>query len=241
MAMAYRGDDGDALEAPTAEGALRLEVGPRLVRLAVGGRSLQLAGKFATVTHGTRRPHSYALGGQVFVARGVPREDLAVWLAEPGRTLAVRRIFAVAPVSLLDPAGLRAAARLDALAKRLRTALAGFDTDGERRFSARTVELGSGDDLDKVLLADHGDYYAVYARRLFRDRARLQIAIHKDGRIILGDAEPLTLPWPLAISVRGDHVRFADASGADVASIAVPWLAAGDREELARRLGQLVV
>ena len=47
--MAYRGDEGEALEAPTAEGPLRLEVGPRRVKLTVGHRSLVIAEKFATI------------------------------------------------------------------------------------------------------------------------------------------------------------------------------------------------
>jgi hypothetical protein len=42
------------------------------------------------------------------------------------------------------------------------------------------------------------------------------------------------------VTVRGDHVRFADRHGTDRARIRVPWVGPEDREELARRIGQLV-
>ena len=48
--MAYRGDDaGDALEARTAEGLLRLVTGPGSVVLTVGSRTLQLGARSATL------------------------------------------------------------------------------------------------------------------------------------------------------------------------------------------------
>ena len=42
------------------------------------------------------------------------------------------------------------------------------------------------------------------------------------------------------VTVRGDFVRFADSTGTDKARISVPWVGPEDREELARRIGQLV-
>jgi hypothetical protein len=35
-------------------------------------------------------------------------------------------------------------------------------------------------------------------------------------------------------------VRFADPQGTDLGRVAIPWIAAEDRDEIARRLGQLV-
>jgi len=94
----------------------------------------------------------------------------------------MRRIFGVDPINLLDPIGLAALGSLDRIAQRLRGALA--DRAGDIRHA---IELGSpaSRGLDKVLLADHGDHFVVYVRRLFRDRARRAMAIYRDGRIAI--------------------------------------------------------
>ena len=94
-----------------------------------------------------------------------------------------------------------------------------------------------------MLLADHGDRYVIYARRLFRDRARFALAIYRDGRVVLPDGKELRefrITSRFGITVRGDYVRFADPHGTDLGRVAIPWIAAEDRDEIARRLGQLV-
>ncbi len=238
--VAYRGDDpGDILEAPTAEGALRAELGPRALRLAVAQRSMQVAERFVTLVehHRTTRAKdkrtSLKLEGKLVIARDVPREDLGVWIELPG---GMRRIFGVEPVSLLETNGLDALASLDRLAQRLRLAMADHAGDIRKAF-----EIGRG--LDKVLLADHGDRYVLYARRLFRDRARFAMAIHDDGRIVVGDgkqAREIVVRSRFGITVFGDYLRFADKHGEDLAKLAIPWITPEDRGELARRIGQLV-
>ncbi|MEJ7601822.1 MAG: hypothetical protein WKG01_28245, partial [Kofleriaceae bacterium] len=40
--MAYRDDAGHKLEAPTAEGMLRLEIGPRTLKIGLAARSLHV-------------------------------------------------------------------------------------------------------------------------------------------------------------------------------------------------------
>jgi hypothetical protein len=233
--MAYRGEEGDALEAPTAEGPLRLELGPRQVKLTVGHRSLQVAEKFATLVDHKKQGQraSVKIEGRLVVARDVPHEDLGVWVELPGPSgSGMRRIFGVAPVSLLDPSGLGSLRRLDTLAQQLRTAVA--ELAGDIR---RAVEIGRG--LDKVLLADHGDHYVIYARRLFRDHARFAMSIHDDGRIVVGDKK-IVVTSRFGITVRGDYVRFADRHGTDLARVSIPWIGPEDRDELARRIGQLV-
>jgi hypothetical protein len=42
------------------------------------------------------------------------------------------------------------------------------------------------------------------------------------------------------ITVRGDYVRFADRHGTDLAKVSLPWLGPEDRDDVARRIGQLV-
>jgi hypothetical protein len=242
--MAYRGDGAsDALEAPTADGKLRVELGPRHISLVVADRALHVTDKFATVIDG-KRQESLELAGRLIAARDVPREDLGIWIelidTSPGRRAdgkpaGMRRIFGVAPLSTLEPGGLAALQRLDAVAYRVRTAVADFSGDVRR-----AIEIGRG--LDKVLLAEHADHHAIYARRLFRDRARLAVAIYP-GRIVIVDGKTsreVAIPPKALLMVTGDMIRFADRHGTDLGQVAIPWIAREDREELARRIGQLV-
>jgi hypothetical protein len=190
--VAYRGDAGEVYEAPTAEGPLRADLAPRHVRLAVASRSLDISDAFATIVeHHRSRPardrrQSLRIGGRLIVARDVPREGLGVWVElEPdGPRAGFRRIFGVEPVNLLEPTGLAALAALDRLVHRVRDEL-GHLAPGVRR----AIELGSAaaGGLDKVLILEHADHSSVYARRLFRDRARLVIAAHDDGRLLICD------------------------------------------------------
>ena len=89
-----------------------------------------------------------------------------------------------------------------------------------------------------------GDHHAIYARGLFRDRARFAMAIHDDGRIRVPDKKGVVTEVVVrsrhSITVWGDYIRFADKTAKDVARVAIPWLAPEDRHELARRIGQLV-
>ncbi len=243
--MAYRDDASDALEAPTSEGTLRAELSPHAIKLTVASRTLHVAEKFATVVEHHRkhaakdRRISLKIEGCLVVARDVPREDVGIWVEiEPseGTRAGMRRIFGVEPVNLMEPTGLTALDALDRLAHRLRTELSPYAGD-----IRRAIEIGRG--LDKVLLADHGDRFVVYARRLFRDRARFAMAIHEDGRIVLPDKQgtrEITVRSRFGVTVWGDHVRFADPQGTDLAKVSIPWIAPEDRKELARRIGQLV-
>lgn len=236
--MAYRGDDaGQALEAPTAEGVLDATIAPNRIELAVARRRLIIADRTATLVDPKDKRVSLRIDGKLIVARDVPREDLGLWVELPGPGgPAMRRIFGVEPVSLFSVDGLSALRRLDTLAQRLKAALA--ELAGDIR---KAIELGRG--LDKVLLADHGDRYVIYARRLFRDRARFALAIYRDGRVVVPDGKELRefrITSKFGITVRGDYVRFADPHGTDLGRVAIPWIAAEDRDEIARRIGQLV-
>jgi hypothetical protein len=243
--VAYRDDSGDAIEAPTADGTLRAELAARSVKLHVALRTLQISERFATVvehhkkTPAKDRTTSLKIQGRLVVARDVPHEDFGVWIEldpdTPKRT-GMRRIFGVEPVSLLDPHGLVALASLDRLVQRIKTEVADLAGDVRRAF-----EIGRG--LDKVLLADHGDHFVVYARRLFRDRAHFAMAIYDDGRIVVPDGKKtreIVVRSRFGVTVWGDYVRFADRNGTDLARVSIPWIAPEDRRELARRIGQLV-
>jgi hypothetical protein len=247
--VAYRDDAGDACEAPSADGALRAEIAGGHVRLAVATRSLHITERFATLIdhHKKRaasdRQTSIALAGRLVIARDLPREGLGVWIeVEPGGPRAgFRRIFGVEPASLLEPGGLTALAALDRLAQRVRQAVAHLAADVRR--ATELGPAGSGG-LDKVLAVDSGERVVVYARGLFRDRARFAMAFHDDGRITVRDGgdrtREVTVRSRHGVTVVGDFVRFADPHGADLARVALPWLTPEDREELARRIGQRV-
>lgn len=248
--VAYRDDTGDVCEAPTAEGTLRVEFAPRHVRLAVASRSIEISDAFVTLVEHHRKHaakdkrSSVRIADRVIVARDVPREDVGVWVeVEPkGPRAGIRRIFGVEPVNLLEPAGLPALGALDRLAQRLRHALAHLAPDVRRAFEIGSAASGG---LDKVLIIDRGDRWVVYARRLFRDRARLVMTIHDDGRILVRDGRgdgtrEIAVQSRHGITVVGDYVRFADPQGVDLAKVSIPWITPEDRLELARRIGQLV-
>jgi hypothetical protein len=237
--MAYRGDDGGhVVEAPTAGGPLRLELGPRRITLTAGGRTVQIADQFVTIIQHNpsgeaKKQESMRIEGRVLVARDVPHEDLGVWVEMADRNPGMRRVFGVEPVSLLEQHGLAALHKLDMLGTRLRTALAEYSGDVRR-----ASELGRG--LDKVLLVDHGDHHAVYARKLFRDRARLALSIYDNGRMVIIDGPEVVMSSRFGITVSGDYIRFIDRHGTDLARLSIPWITREDREELARRISQLV-
>jgi hypothetical protein len=242
--VGYRGEAaGYVLEAPTAGGLLRMELAPRLIKLSVGQRALHIAEGVATVVEHRKNKDAettYTLRGALVVARDVPREDLAVWVEVAARGKQPRgmvRIFGVEPKDLLADDGLAALAGLDRLAQRLRIATTHLAGGIEC-----AVEVGSSaaEGLDKVLLADHGDHYSIYARQLFRERARFVMAIHADGRVAIPGQADVVVRSRFGVTVYGDYVRFADPDGTDLAKVSIPWISPEDRRELARRIGQLV-
>ena len=190
--VAYRDDADDVCEAPTSEGTLRVELAPRHVRLAVAHRSIEISDAFVTIVDHHRKHaakdkrSSIRIAGRVIVARDVAREGVGVWAEVDvgGPRAGIRRVFGVEPINLLEPGGLAALAALDRLAQRLQQALAEPTADVRRAFEIGSPAAGG---LDKVLVIDHGDRWTVYARRLFRDRARFVMAIHDDGRIVVRD------------------------------------------------------
>lgn len=233
--VAYRDDSEDVLEAPTADGTLRIEVSSRAVKVAVANRTLHVVEKVATVLEqkGKKVRRESVKIDKLVVARDVPHEDLGVWVELPGGW---RRIFGVEPVNLLEPDGLTALANLDRVGQRLRNVMTEH-AGGIRR----AVEIGRG--LDKVLLADHGDRYAIYARRLFRDRARLAMEIFDNGRVVIRQSRKpveLTVRSRFGVTVGGDYVRFSAPDGKDLGRCSIPWIMPEDRVELARRIGSLV-
>ncbi|HEY0255583.1 MAG TPA: hypothetical protein VGC41_28835 [Kofleriaceae bacterium] len=200
--------------------------------VTLGDRTVQITDQFVHLVE-AKKQESLRIQGRLFVARDVPREDLGIWLELRDKQPGIRRIFGVEPISLMDPAGLAALQRLDALAARLRSAVAEFSGDVRR-----ALEIGRG--LDKVLFVDHGDHHAVYARKLFRDRARLALSIYEGGRIAIIEGPEIIMTSQFGITVSGDYIRFIDKHGTDVARISIPWITREDREELARRIGQLI-
>ena len=235
---AFRTADGsETLEAPTADGTLKLEVAPRHVTLDLAPRRLVITDEFLTITetHGKKvKRWSERVGGALVVARDVPCEDIGLWMElEPN---ALRRVFGAPPRDLISEDGLVALRALDRLTRRLRLALAPHAHGVRRGF-----EMGRG--LDKVLVADHGEHLVVYARRLFGGVARRVLEVHTDGTIVLpgraGDRK-VTIRDKWGVTVHGDLVRFMQPDGTDLGQVALHWIDQEDREELARRIGEMV-
>ncbi|MEZ4366458.1 MAG: hypothetical protein R2939_09260 [Kofleriaceae bacterium] len=235
----FRGNEGgDLLEAPVAGATLRLEIGPRSVTLILPTQRLIVAeGVLTLVTRGRRRERreSIKLPGPLWVARDVPHEDLAVWIAQDPRAVRVRRVMGVEPRPLIDEGGLDALRALDRLALRLRQALAAVLGP-----SPRAIELGRG--LDKLLVVEHEDHTDCYQRPLFQGEAGRSLTVSADGRVVIHEGRPIELVVRsrYGITVLGDYLRFSDPSGLDLGRVSIPWIDREDRLELARRLGERV-
>jgi hypothetical protein len=235
---AFRIAEGaEVLEAQTHQGVLRLEVAPRHVVLALRALQVAITEEFVTVTEQLRkkvRRTSERLAGTLVVARDVPHEDLGLWLQVGPQ--AMRRIFGADPRHLIADDGLAALRTLDKLSARLRQVL-----DPYARGVRRAHEVGRG--LDKVLVLDYGDRMVVYARRLFRDSARRVIELHAGGKVRVpgrhGDQE-FAIRERYGFTVTGDVIRCIDRQGTDLGRVALPWIDPEDRQELARRFGEMV-
>jgi hypothetical protein len=234
--MPYRDDDGESLAAPTADGQLRAKLAGRHVELVVGERSIAITRDKLGIKIGSKTEH-VAVEGALVLARGVPREDLGVWLEVDDRGVpAARRVFGVESISVLEPEGLPALRELELLARRVRGALLEQERD-----VVHAVELGAGHPLDKVFVADRSVRLDVYTRRLFGGLARRVLEVGRDGHVqLFGAVDEVVLPSPHAITVRGDFLRFADATGVDRVRLGIPWLTPEERDELAARIAKFV-
>jgi hypothetical protein len=108
------------------------------------------------------------------------------------------------------------------------------------RGGPRAIEIGRG--LDKVLVLDHGDHLVAFVRPLFRAEARRVVEVHRDGRVVVVGDPPVRVRCRsrFGVTLLGDYIRFADPSGLDLARIPVRWVCREDREELARRFGDML-
>jgi hypothetical protein len=240
VASPYREAVGiETVRARTREGEARLEVAPRHVVLTVADRvKIAVTERFVTLenTEGKRaKRRSMRLDHALLVsARAHPMGDLALWYQEQPTLMA--RVFGVQPVDLLESAGLEAWRELDLLAGRLRDAI-----DDHAGGVVRATEFGAG--ADRVLLLDYGDRYLTYVRRLFRERPRLALEVRDNGVVSIPARRRLpdfVCTSRFGVTVIGDHIRFADPTGADLGSLRIPWISPEDRKELARRFGAML-
>lgn len=234
--MPYRDDDGESLAAPTADGKLTASFAGRRIGLALDERAIAIERDGLAITVGSKTEHVH-IDGALVIARGVPRDDLGVWLEIDDRgAAAARRVFGVEAIATFDAAAIDALRLLDALARRVRGALLEYERD-----IVHATELGAGHPLDKVLVVDRGERFDVYTRRLFGGYARRVLEVRRDGRVsLVGAVDEVMLPSPHAITVRGDFVRFADATGVDRVRLGIPWITPEERHELAARIAKFV-
>ncbi|MBK9032567.1 MAG: hypothetical protein IPL61_14855 [Myxococcales bacterium] len=229
------------MTSPTARGVLSLEVAPRHVALSLADLQLAIADGTLILSRAVRRGVRRVVSpirGRVVVARGLPREAVGLWHeSAPGQ---VERVFGAEPRNLISADGLAALRQLDRLARRLGQAVADLG-----RGAKVALEIGppGAHGLDKVLAIDDGHRLTVYRRSLFRQRAQRVLEATSDGEIIIATPRgDLRVPCRsrFCISVFGDYLRISTAAGDDRARVALPWIAREDRDELARRIGEVV-
>ncbi len=240
MTGPYRGLSArDVLEAPTRDGDARLEIGPDAVILDLGTRwHLTVAGAYLAIERlGKRgRRRSLKLGKRRLVAaRSFPTGGVGLWYEQkPGM---MRRVVGLRPVEMLDSRGLEGGRALDRLVTRLRSALR--DRGGG---VIAATELGRGH--HRVLLLDDGRCYRLYTRPLFREHPRLALEVYADGSIVTyrrgRRVRRAHCRSRYDVILGGDFIRFVDERGIDRASIALSWISAAEREEIAARIGERV-
>lgn len=232
---------GELLTSPTSRGVLSLEVAPRHVALRLADLQLAIADGTLILSRAVRRGVRRVVSpirGRVVVARGLPREAVGLWHeAAPGQ---VERVFGVEPRDLITDEGLAALRQLDRLARRLGQAVADL---GRGARSALEIGPPGAHGLDKVLVIDDGHRLTVYRRSLFRHRAERVLEASADGQVVIAGKKgdlTITCRSRFCVSVFGDYLRFSTAAGDDRARVALPWIAREDRDELARRIGEVV-
>ena len=221
---------GEVSRAPVRDGQLELDVGPKHVVLRLADRVVTITDQFIRIGNESRR-----LAGGIWLARNVPHDDLGIW--EEQEHHRVRRIFGAVPKPFDADGGLDALRALDYVATRLRAALAVYAGN----IPPRAIEVGRSG--DEALLLDFGDRLVLYTRPLFRDGARRALVAHRDGRVDIFDGDrtvKITVRSRFGVTVLGDQLRFADPSGLDLAHISAPWISREDRDELARRIGDMI-
>lgn len=232
---------GELLTAPALAGTLSLEVAPRHVALRLADLQLAITDGTLILSRAVRRGVRRVVKpivGRLVVARGLPREALGLW--HEVRPDEVERVFGVEPRALITDDGLAALRQLDRLARRLGQAI------GDLAPCARSaLEIGPSGarGLDKVLVIDDDERLTVYRRSLFHARARRVLTVTPAGDVAIATARGdvrITCRSRFGVSVLGDFLRFSTPQGDDLARVALPWIAREDRDELARRIGQVV-
>ncbi|MCG8417472.1 MAG: hypothetical protein MJE77_05955 [Proteobacteria bacterium] len=235
----------ETMEVSTGDGLLRLEVAPRHTTVRLGDHiRLSATEHFATFSGFSRRrrtkKRSFELRDDVrlLVARSIPTRDVGLWY-QPGPDVAIR-LFGCRPLDLFHDEGLKALRRLDQLAEKLADAL-GPHAHGV----ATAMEIGNG--ADRVLITDYGDRLVFYIRRLFREWPRRALEAHADGTILLcsksrfgAGEQQFRCSSRYGVTSIGDHVRFADHTGQDLGSVAIPWVNPEERRQIAELIGQRI-
>ena len=226
-------------QAPSRDGTVNLEVGPQHVRLDLGERlRLTVAGSVATwVRHrrGSSHRRELTLSQRcLWVVRSVPTGDLALWYERrPGL---VERLGGVKAVGPFDAGVLAAWRALDRVADELARALAAHGGG-----ATEAVEVGRGH--HRVVLVQLAERLVIYARPLFRERPRRTLEVCRDGSLVVPGRSHdgrARIAHRSQVTASGDRIRFTTGDGRDLVSLWLPWIAPEDRQEIARRLGDLV-
>ncbi len=226
-------------KAPSRDGTVSLEVGPQHVRLDLGERlRLTVSGNAATwVRHRRGAPSRRELTlaqRSLWAVRSFPTGDLALWYERrPGQ---IERLGGVKPVAPFDIGALAAWRALDRVAEEVVRALAAHGGG-----ATEAVELGRGH--HRVVLIQLAERLVIYARPLFRERPRRTLEVCRDGSLVLPGRSPdgrARIATRSQVTPSGDRICFTTGDGRDLVSLWLPWIAPEDRQEIARRFGDLV-
>lgn len=230
---------GPLYHADSREGRVSLELGPRQLRLALGDRvGLSVLGDSAIWLRrrrsGLHRRELALDRARLWPARSYPTGDLALWYES--RLGLVERLGGVRPVQAFEAGALGAWRALDRVADELGRALAAHAGG-----ALEAIELGRGQ--HRVLLVQFEGRLVIHARPLFRERQRRVLEVGSDGTLLVpGRLRDRNARFEsrASVTVCGDRIRFADGTGGDLHCLWLPWIALEDRQELARRLAELV-
>ncbi len=214
-------------------GPVTLHVDPKSIRLNVGAQEWTFANDhLIIVTKGKRRSKKRSIhiaDSNLYVAQAWPTHDVGLWIERrPG---VMQRVLGLPPLSGISENVMEAWRDLERLSTRMKDALAQY-TQGRD-----ASELGVGQ--NRVLVLQGASKLVVYARAVFRERARRVVEVRCDGTVVMPGRKKsehvISMERGAEVMPSGDRINFCHADGEHAASLFLPWISAADRAELARR------
>jgi len=225
-------------EAETDLGPVTLSLSPQSTQLVLGEQVWTVADNLlVVVTQGKRRAkkRSIPLGAtRVYAARAWPTNEVSLWMER--KTGVVQRILGLPPKVGMSEEVMQTWRDLEKLALLLQEALVDYGAGGQ------AVEFGKGQ--NRVLVLRFPTKMMVYARPVFREKARCILTLQTDGSLATPgrrNDRVVSVNARDKVIASGDRINFCHADGENVAGVFLPWVDAADRAELARHFQDLLL